>query len=117
MTAGTPIRIPLACNLGAFSPAERERHASLLARLGSEVVGTEELPDGYAFEFGSDPGLVAEVSEWVSLERACCPFLKFQIELAPEKGMLRLRLTGSPQVKEFLRAEFGKLLLPSRLRP
>jgi hypothetical protein len=106
MTGGTPGRIPIACNLDAFSPAQRLRHSALLARLGAEIVSTEELADGYAFEFGSDPGLVAEVSEWVSLERACCPFLKFGIELSPEKGRLRLSLTGGPPVKEFLRAEF-----------
>ena len=100
-------RIPLACNLGAFSPAQLERHASLLARLSAEVVGTEELPDGFAFEFTSDPGLVADVAEWIALERSCCPFLKFDIALAPERGRLRLRLTGSGQVKEFLRAEFA----------
>ena len=75
--------------------------------MSAEVVGTEELPDGFAFEFASDPGLVADVSEWISLERSCCPFLKFDIALAPERGRLRLRLTGSGQVKEFLRAEFA----------
>ena len=109
MTGDAQGRIPIACNLTAFSPAQRERHGALLTRLSSEVVRTEELPDGYAFEFGSDPGLVAEVSEWISLERRCCPFLKFAIELKPEKGLLRLLLTGGPPVKEFIRAEFGNI--------
>lgn len=107
MTETGPRRIPIACDLGVFSPAQRERHAALIARLSSEVVATEELPDGFAFEFSSDPGLLAEVSEWISLERACCPFLKFDVALAPERGRLRLRLTGGAMVKQFLREEFG----------
>ena len=97
---------PVACNLGAFSAAERERHAALLRRLGERMLETRELPDGYAYRFAPEPGTIAELGEWVGLERACCPFLRFTLEVEPDDGPVWLRLTGSSQVKEFVAATF-----------
>ena len=47
------------------------------------------------------------VPEFVSLERLCCPFLTFTLDVAPDQGPLMLRLTRAAGVKDFIRAELG----------
>jgi hypothetical protein len=42
---------------------------------------------------------------WIDLERRCCPFLRFVVEIEPDHGPTWLRLTGGPGVKDFPRAE------------
>jgi len=41
----------------------------------------------------------------VSRERLCCPFLGFTLEVGPDRGPLRLHLTGPDGVAPFIRAE------------
>jgi hypothetical protein len=70
-----------------------------------------ELPDGLAFRFLAEE--YDAVTEFVGRERLCCPFLTFTLEISPERGSLRLRLTGAEGVKDFIRAE---LQLPAVAR-
>jgi hypothetical protein len=62
-----------------------------------------ELPDGYAFRFRPDTGILLGLAEFVRRERLCCPFFHFEIALEANEGPLWLRLTGSEAVKEFVR--------------
>jgi hypothetical protein len=48
--------------------------------------------------------------EFISLERLCCPFLGFALEVEPESGPVWLRLTGREGVKAFVREEVSDLL-------
>jgi hypothetical protein len=50
------------------------------------------------------------VVRFVAAERLCCPFLRFELVVSPERGPLRLSITGPEGAKGFLRAE----LLPPR---
>ena len=58
----------------------------------------------------SGPDLIAKLSEFISLEKLCCPFLKFVIEVEAEGGPVWLRLTGREGVKAFIREEINGLL-------
>ena len=49
------------------------------------------------------------VAHFVARERLCCPFLRFVLEVAPERGPLWLRLTGAEGVTAFMRAELHLL--------
>jgi hypothetical protein len=62
-----------------------------------------ELPNGYAFRL--PPALLTTTAQWVSLERKCCPFFAFEIELSKHDGPLWLLITGSEGIKAFIRAE------------
>ena len=106
MTAADP-RIPIACDLDAFSAPERERHASLLQGLGTRILERRELSDGYAFRFAAETGTIAELAEWIGLERTCCPFLRFSIEVEANSGPVWIRVTGSDQVKAFVGSAFS----------
>jgi hypothetical protein len=92
---------PLACNLGALTPAERKEHDALGQRMRSAVVRQEATTDGYAFHLDSARISIDELSRWIALEKRCCPFFTFAVNADP----LVLRLGGGPGVREFIAAE------------
>ncbi len=98
-----PAESPLVCRLDAFNREQRERYAALIAELKSFLQEIQELVDGYALRFPADPVLFLRLAEWVTLERACCPFLDFELKVERASGPAWLRLTGGEGVKEFLK--------------
>jgi hypothetical protein len=54
---------------------------------------------------GGSTELYLKLAEWVTLERLCCPFLT--LALVTQAGSVRLELTGSQGVVEFLTMELG----------
>lgn len=100
---------PLACNLGAMTAPQRERHRALAEALRDGGAEIRELPEGFEFLLPSAAWDTA--AEFVQLERLCCPFVRFRLDLEEEEGPCRLTLTGREGVKEFLRLE---LSLPAR---
>jgi hypothetical protein len=75
--------------------------------LKAGVKRTLELKDGFALQLESDPATVVSTAEWVTLERQCCSFFKFQLELESDDGGFWLRVTGRDGIKDFLRSELG----------
>jgi hypothetical protein len=65
------------------------------------------LNDGYALRFTPEPGRCTAAAEFMVLERLCCAFLTFHLELEREGGPLWLRMTGREGVEPFLEAELG----------
>ena len=63
------------------------------------------MPDGYAFRFAASQPNLLLVSEFVSRERACCPFFTFELVAERNEGPLWLSLRGREGVKEFILAE------------
>lgn len=99
--------VPFACSLTALTDAERTHHKELSAELRAAVKEIRELPNGYRFRFSGERRSLAMLSEWVSLERLCCPFFTFQIEAASETQPVWLRMIGREGVKTFMQSEFG----------
>ncbi len=94
---------PLACDLTALEEAEREAHLAQAAYLlGSGALERHELPDGYAFCFAADA--YDQVVAFVALERRCCAFFHFVLDVPPAAGPLWLHITGPAEVKAFLQA-------------
>lgn len=101
-TSATPI--PLACNPHALSAAEWAAHQATSARLFRELrVSSEELPDGYVFHFPA--GAFALVAAFVEVERRCCPFLTFGVDVLPGATAIILRITGSSEARAIIAAE------------
>jgi hypothetical protein len=100
--AGQPV---FACNLKAFQPDERKIHDRLTGQLKSGAIARRELPDGYSFQM--DPGKVsiAQLAEWTVLERKCCPFFDYQLDLRNEENTLWFTLKGREGVKKFIALE------------
>ena len=100
---------PFACDRSALNAEQRKRHFDELGpQLRSLAKGVRELPDGYEFEFPSDPAAFQLVAEWAAGEHACCPFFDIDLRLERERGAFWLRLTGREGAKEFIKADFSK---------
>ena len=66
-----------------------------------------ELPDGFAFQMDTKQIDTGQLTEWIELERQCCPFFEFEIRWTRQHGAVWLNLSGPEGVKEFILDEFG----------
>jgi len=98
--------MPLACDLNAISASDRPRYNELRRMVGAAVAGQRELPDGVSIQISTERMALAQLAEWISFERKCCPFFEFTIDVAPKSGPVWLSLTGRAGVKEFLSQAF-----------
>jgi hypothetical protein len=94
-------KIPVACTL---SNAElHEREVTLLAQFKLLVTAREDIDEGYSFRLPGDKECLALVARILAAERACCPFLKFELAAEPNQGPLTLRITGPFGAKEVIK--------------
>ncbi len=98
---------PLACDLTAISASDRPRYNELRRVLAASVIGKRDLPDGLAIQVDVERIALPQLAEWISFERKCCPFFKFEIDLAPESGPVWVSMTGRAGVKEFIAQAFA----------
>ena len=89
---------------------KRDSHFATIQNLFSAVQRVDELPNGYAFQFANETSVWTMAAEFVSLERLCCPFFEFRLEVAREHGGICLSLTGRDGVKPFIMEEIGRHL-------
>ena len=99
----------LTCNLQAIDSTSRARYDELRARLGSAVISCSDLMSGYLIKLNERIISHAELTEWMSMERLCCPFLSLEIERGAA-GVLELTMTGPGGSKTILLAAFGNYL-------
>jgi len=105
-SAGTRGSAPLLQRVGAVhrrSPALRRAREDLEGRLSE----TRERDRGLAFESELERMSLPLLAEWVALERRCCPFFEFTIEVGPERNSTWLSLAGEEGVKDSYRHELA----------
>ena len=100
----------LVCNPGALGPEQRRKHEDLTAELLGKADAVHELPNGLAFLFSNEKPTLLQITEFISDEQLCCPFLEFGVHVEPQKARLQLSLTGPEPTRQFLQAEFAELL-------
>jgi len=105
--------VELTCNLQAIDSASRVRYDELRARLGAAVISWSELADGYLIQLDGTLVTHIQLTEWIGMERLCCPFLSLEMEPA-QSGVLELKLTGPEGSKTILLTEFGSYLKSKR---
>jgi hypothetical protein len=91
----------IACSLNALDTIQRARQLECRRVIRAATGETRELSDGYALQLGPDPEVFLKAAEWITLERRCCPFLNFKLELKND-GDAWLWLTGPEGSKAFL---------------
>ena len=92
---------PGKCTLSPSALAERK--AAVEASLGSKILETKELDDGFAIRFPTDSQTVQAVFDFVAAERRCCgSFVTFEVILNHGDGPFWLRLRGDKGAKAFL---------------
>ncbi len=90
----------IACHYNAIAPDARKTHATTGQTLFASVLDIEELSDGYAFQLPLDPTTLYNATAFIANERLCCPFFTFTLVV---NESLWLRLTGTVEVKEFIK--------------
>lgn len=96
----------ISCNIKAISAAERPRYNTLVEKLRRAIRHRRELPDGYAFRLNEETITLTELAEWIRMERQCCPFLIFKIEIPASNQSLQLTLRGPSGTKAILVSAF-----------
>ena len=100
---------PFTCDRSALTAQDRHRHFDELGpMLRTMVKNIRELPDGYEFQFASDPATYRLVAEWAAGEHLCCPFFDIDLRQEREKGAFWMRLSGRAGVKQFIESDLGK---------
>jgi hypothetical protein len=94
---------PIACNLLGLTASERQRQQDLRTKLFSAQTSVRELSDGYAIGLPATRENILAVAEFISLERLCCSFFRFEMAVGQSEEPVWLRITGRNGVKEFLK--------------
>jgi hypothetical protein len=94
----------LVCDLTAITPEQRESHLSNGQQLFNAALERQELAGGYAFRLPPEREMILKAAEFIALERLCCPFFSFALDLEPQGGPLWLRITGPTEAKAILEA-------------
>ena len=97
----TTTETPIACTLP--EPDQRTRRDELATEVFSGVEETRELADGYAFRYPGSAAWATDLLEFITFERACCPFFTFELVFEPDQGPIWLRVRGPEGVKQFIR--------------
>ncbi len=99
-----------ACEMLAIEPAQRGTHIENIQQLMGQVQTTKELADGYKFELPFKEDLFVKAAQFIQLEKLCCPFFSFSLELCSGASSFWLSLTGPAGVKPFIMAELGEFI-------
>jgi hypothetical protein len=97
----TDQQIPIACNLSRLNESQRRREQELLRKFRAQWVREAETDDGVWLSLPAAPAELADLGELLGLERLCCPFLKFQLEVTREEHC-RLYISGPPGARDFV---------------
>lgn len=96
--------LPIACTLTSAELHERRR--TVLEKLRDAVVEMKELADGYSYTFAAEGNRLQELAAMIDLERQCCPFLQFRVNVTPANGPIILEIAGPEGTKDFLSNNF-----------
>ena len=98
--------MPIACSLSKAELAERR---VVLGALQVHCLEVRPLADtrGLELRFAPEAGILATLARVVDLERQCCRFLDFKLDVAADGGPVSLTLAGPLGTTEFLVHELG----------
>ena len=96
--------IPIACSLTDVE--FRKRREGLLDEIKTGILETSEIKNGFIFSFPKDDSWILKLAEMITLERECCPFLNFKMNINANKNLFSLELSGQKGTKEFVSSLF-----------
>ncbi len=91
--------------MSALDADQRARREVLAQQLAQTAEGVREIENGYIFNYQMSGSTWLAAAEFVDLERRCCSFFEFTLEMAPSANTMSLRLRGGEGAKEFLTAQ------------
>jgi len=96
-----PDEVALACSL---TESEHVTRSAELEDLFKSVQQVNELADGYALRFPGSDTWANRLIQFITFERACCPFFTFALVCEPKLGPIWLHLRGPEGVKGIVEA-------------
>lgn len=96
--------IPIACSLTSVELYQRRE---VLAALRARCAEVRPIENGLRLRFEAAPGVLADIARVIDLERQCCRFLQFRLDVLPEGGPILLELAGPEGTGDLLGAEIG----------
>jgi hypothetical protein len=93
----------LACTPEAIPAHLRERWMATGTQVFAAIEEVQELADGYRCRLPGDTDTFGKLTDYVSLDRFCCPFVHWTIEIEPNRGPLWLTMKGTQDVKALIR--------------
>ncbi len=91
--------LPIACSLSTQSLAGRR---SALHDLASQIVERRVSEKSFAARFETSPGILPDLVRFISAERDCCLFLRFEIVAEEDHGPIWLSVAGPPGTGSFV---------------
>lgn len=100
----TMYSLPKGCTLSATEMGGR---VSLFHEISKGFLESKEFEDGYGFRIAPEARWLQSLTEIILRERECCTFLQFAIVAMPNDGPIWFEVTGSKDVKRWLKTELG----------
>lgn len=89
------------CNM--FEEELIDRKETLRKTIFSKVQKRDESLNGITYYFKNDSNLLESVLEHVQIEKACCPFFKFDISILPFNNGFAFQVSGSEEAIEMIK--------------
>jgi hypothetical protein len=96
---------PAMCTLS--SKDRQKRQSQLQAPLRQRLLKAEPRPNGYSYVFPAWPAIWTELAHLVGLEKQCCRFLSFRLEMLADQRTIELHVSGPPEAQEIVAGLFG----------
>ena len=89
-------------------PEEKQARIEYLhEEIFEKVIRKKSLSDGYVFFFDDNEVVMNDLTEFIKIEKLCCPFFKFDLSVLPFGQGIALKISGSELVKEFIEGNFS----------
>ena len=98
-----PVQDELVCKL--TSSELQQRKETVIAKLKSQVLTSQELENGYAYQFLGTDETIDDLVSFVKTERQCCGFFSFDISVDSTSEMVWLKIKGPEGTRDFIRSE------------
>lgn len=96
----------LVCRL--TGPELTKRKIKLQKEVFARVQQVEEVNEGYIFHFPDDDKLLLRIMDYMLTEKQCCPFFRYDLGIKANGEGVILKVSGTPEAKETLKALMGK---------
>lgn len=97
-------KIPIVCTL--TDNELQARRKVYLDKLAALLIDSTELENGLVFRFPLETSVLRDLTEIIDLERQCCPFLDFKLELKSGNDFVSVELSGAEGAKETIKSLF-----------
>src|SRR5581483_8608605 len=84
-----------ACNMNALTLKERTQHVANTSQLMKTLHEVREEANGYSLHFANETRIIRKIAEFISLERLCCPFFDFTLQVKAEDTSVALQIAGA----------------------